>query len=622
MNRVRGLWVTLCVAALLWSACGTAPAPASKEGIDPETSTGFAAREPVRSQKFMVAAANPLATQAGQAMLAEGGSAVDATIAMALVLTLVEPQSSGIGGGAFMLHRDGAEGGIQAYDGRETAPAGATPDMFAQYAGGGFEGFMQAVVGGKSVGVPGLLRMLEDAHRDHGKLPWAKLFEPAIKLAQDGFEISPRMHMLVSRDPVLAELPATRAYFFDEQGAPRAVGSLLKNPELAEVYQAVAEQGAKAFYTGPIAESIVEAVQKAPRNPGTLSMEDMAAYKAVVRDPVCAPYRDYRVCGMPPPTSGGVTPLQILGVLAQFDLPGMDPDSPEVTHLFAEASRLAYADRGRYLADPDFVEVPVQQLLDPDYLKSRAALISLDKTMGEASPGKPGQGAWLQWGPDRSPELPSTSHMVAVDADGNAVTMTASIETAFGSHLMVRGFLLNNELTDFSFLPEVDGQPVANRIEPGKRPRSSMAPLFVLDGDTGALRMAVGSPGGSRIILYVTRTVIATLDHGLDVQAAISRPNVINRNGATELEQVPGGEGWLEKVKAGLEQRGHEVVVRDLNSGIQGIVVAPDGSYIGGADPRREGLVLGEPDGWSPPAAPAPAEGAATEAPAEDAASE
>ena len=603
LNPIKLL--TMALIALLSTACQTAPsspdetpggqgaqAPNAKEAIDPETATGWNAQQAVHSKKSMVASANPHATRAGQEIMRAGGSAVDAAIAMNLVLTLVEPQSSGIGGGAFMLHRT-AEGAMKAYDGRETAPASATPDMFVPFAGRGLEGFMEAVIGGKSVGVPGLIRMFEMAHKAHGKLPWGRIFEPAIRLCEEGFEVSPRLHQLVSKDAYLPEMDGARGYFLDAEGKAKAVGTRIVNAPLAEVLRAVAAGGADAFYTGPIAQDIVDTVNKAKRNPGGLSMSDMSGYKAVARDLVCGPYRTYKVCGMPPPTSGGVTPLQILGILQHFDLGAMDPDSPEVAHLFAEAARLAYADRDHYLADPDFVEVPTKRLLSQSYLKSRAGLIKMDRTMGSASHGDLGEGAWNLWGPDASPELPSTSHMVAVDAEGNAVTMTASIEGAFGSHLFVRGFLLNNELTDFSFLPEVDGHPVANAVAPGKRPRSSMAPIFVLDG-SGGLKLAVGSPGGSRIILYVTRTVMATLDWDMDIQTAIARPNVINRNGATEIEiGVPGFEAWVKAVKEGLEKRGHEVKPRELNSGIQGVVVTKDG-LVGGADPRREGIVLGD----------------------------
>lgn len=587
------------LALLLAVACQSAAPPvpdappqapaASKEDIAPEAASGLREVKPVQASGYMVGAANPYAARAGQQIMERGGNATDAVIAMSLVLTLVEPQSSGIGGGAFLVMRQ-ADGAMTTWDGREAAPAAATPDMFMDQ--GKPRDFMKAVVGGLSVGTPGLLRMLESAHKAHGKLPWAELFTPAIELAQEGFTLSPRLHLLLEKDPALAGDATARAYFYQPNGEPKPVGTVLKNPELAQTLRAVAQGGADAFYTGPIAQDIVEAVQKDARSPGRLSLEDLASYQAKQRPAVCAPYRAFEVCGMGPPSSGGVTPLQILGILENFDLPAMDQSSPQALHLLAEASRLAFADRGLYLADSDFVDVPVQALLDPAYLKRRAALIQPGKAMDAAAPGQPvAQGA-LQ-GMDASPELPSTSHMVAVDRDGNAISMTASIENAFGSRLMVRGFLLNNELTDFSFVPEQDGKPVANRVQPGKRPRSSMAPLIVVHKDSHELRLVIGSPGGSRIIGYVTRATLGVLDAGLDIQASINRPHVLNRNGATEVEATPGPQG--ESMAAALRQMGHEVKLGDLNSGLQGIERLPDGTLRGGADPRREGLILGPP---------------------------
>ena len=542
----------------------------------------------------MVAAANPHASAAGIAMLRAGGSAVDAAVAMALVLTLVEPQSSGIGGGAFMLHYAGASKKITAFDGRETAPALASGDMFLK--NGQPRQFFDAVIGGLSVGVPGELRMLEMAHKRHGKLPWKKLFEPAIRLAENGFEVSPRLHKLLQMaSRSLSKMKVAGAYFYDRGGKPKAVGATLKNEPLAKLLRTVADKGANAFYTGAIARDIVDAARNAERNPGRLRNADMRAYKPVARDAVCMGYRAHKICGFPPPTSGGITTLQILGVLSRFDLSKHPHDSLDMVHLFAEAGRLAYADRGLYIADPDFVKVPVAALLDPSYLATRSKLIDERKTMGSAKPGQPSDKAAFDYAPGLSADLPSTSHMVAIDGDGNVVSMTASIESAFGSHVMIHGFLLNNELTDFSFMPQANGKPVANRVQPGKRPRSSMAPILVLDPKDDTFTMAVGSPGGSRIITYVARVLIGVLDHGLDPQTAIGKPNYVNRNGATELEASDdkAWRAWIQRTRKGLEARGHEVKVRDLNSGLQAIVRTADG-YVGGADPRREGVVLGD----------------------------
>ncbi len=531
----------------------------------------------------MVAAANPLAAEAGMAMLRQGGSATDAAIATALVLGLVEPQSSGIGGGAFLLHYDAKARDVAAYDGRESAPATADEALFLK-ADGEPMSFWEAVVGGRSVGTPGLLRMLELAHRDHGKLPWATLFQPAIRLAEQGFAVSPRLHGLIAGDQYLKRYPATAAYFHDTAGDPLPVGHLLKNQDYADTLRAVAEGGADAFYRGPIALDIASRVQSVGDNPGHLGYLDLRGYQAKRRDPVCLPYRQWVVCGMPPPTSGGVAVLQMLKVLEPFDLAALEPASPEAIHLVAEAGRLAFADRNRFLADSDFVDVPVAALLDPDYLAARSALIDPTASMGQASPGLPTTQAHspAQLNP------PSTSHLSVVDAEGNAVSMTASIESAFGSRLMARGFMLNNELTDFSFRPEADGRPVANRVQPGKRPRSSMSPTLVLDRQ-GRFVMAIGSPGGSRIIGYTAKAIIASLDWNLTMQQAVALPNFVNRNGATDLEEGTG----IESAKAALEALGHEVTLRGMTSGLHGIR-RTEGGLDGGADPRREGVVLTE----------------------------
>ncbi len=538
---------------------------------------------PAGAPRQMVAAANPLAVEAGMAMLRQDGSATDAAIATALVLGLVEPQSSGIGGGAFLLHYSAASREVAAYDGRESAPAGADEALFLTADSEPLP-FWEAVVGGRSVGTPGLLRMLELAHQAHGRLPWAELFEPAIRLAEEGFAVSPRLHQLIAGDRYLKRYPETAAYFHDPAGNPLPVGHLLKNPAYAATLRAVAAGGADAFYRGAIAVDIATRVRGVAHNPGRLSYSDLATYEARRRAPLCLPYRQWIVCGMPPPTSGGVAVLQILKLLERFDLAAQAPLSPEAIHLVAEAGRLAFADRNRFLADSDFVAVPLDALLDPAYLAGRSMLIDPAASLGEASPGLPGQ----QAAAPAQLDPPSTSHLSVVDAEGNAVSMTASIESAFGARVMARGFLLNNELTDFSFRPQVDGQPVANRVEPGKRPRSSMSPTLVLDR-RGRFVMAIGSPGGSRIIGYTAKAIIAALDWNLTMQEAVALPNFVNRNGATDLEAGTAAEA----AKAALEALGHEVNVRDLTSGLHGIRLTPAGLQ-GGADPRREGVVLGE----------------------------
>jgi len=544
-------------------------------------------RPPARAARYMISAANPLAAEAGREILRAGGGAIDAAIAAQMVLNLVEPQSSGVGGGAFLLHYAAATGEITAYDGRETAPKAATEDMFLAPDGAPKE-FFEAAVGGLAVGVPGLIGVLELAHNDHGKLPWARLFAPAIKLAEAGFAISPRLSRLIASDRHLKTFPEAARYFYDADGAPKAVGAIVVNEPLAQTFRAIAEGGAQAFYVGALARDIAAAVRGAADNPGRLSESDLEAYEAKVRAPLCAPYRVWLICGMGPPSSGGVTTLETLGILEHFDLAALEPNSVEAVHLISEASRLAFADRNAFLADSDFVSVPVARLLDPDYLAERAGLISRDRSIGVASPGLPWEQAAARPAQEPSSGRVSTSHISVIDGEGNAVAMTSSIEDSFGSRLMVGGFLLNNQLTDFSFRPEVDGVAVANRVAPGKRPRSSMAPTLVFDG-AGRLVMTLGSPGGPHIIPYVVRTLIASLDWGLDVQRAISLANHANLNGVTELEQ--GTE--LEALAPALEAKGHEVRIRPLSSGLHGIMVTGDG-LLGGADPRREGVALGD----------------------------
>jgi gamma-glutamyltranspeptidase/glutathione hydrolase len=540
----------------------------------------------IRAERQMVVAANPLAAAAGLDVLRQGGAAIDAAIAVQMVLTLVEPQSSGIGGGGFLLHYEAETQELRAYDGRETAPATATADMFLRPDGTPME-FDEAVVGGLSVGVPGALRMLEMAHRRHGRLPWAQLLEPAIRLAEEGFAVSPRLHMMLDSDEHLKRLPAAVAYFYRADGTPHPVGTVLRNPALAATLRAVAQDGAAALHDGPIANDVVTAVTASPLQPGRMSLADLAGYQAKQREPVCAPYRRWRVCGMGPPSSGGIAVLQTLRLLAPFDLAGLGPDSAEAVHLFAQAGRLAFADRDRYVADPDKVAVPTPQLLAEPYLQERSRLIQEDRDMGKAVPGTVGQQAhWAM--PAAQAERVSTSQISIIDSDGNAVSFTSSIEGPFGSRLFVDGFLLNNQLTDFAFQPERDGRPVANRVEPGKRPRSSMAPTMVFD-QQGRLVLVVGSPGGSTIIPYVAKTLIAILDWNLDPQAAVDLPNFANRNGPTDLEK----DTPLEALAPALESMGHEVRITGMTSGLAAIAVTPDG-LLGGADSRREGVAVGD----------------------------
>jgi gamma-glutamyltranspeptidase/glutathione hydrolase len=572
------------IAAPLLAACLAAHAqPYASDG---EPSTGVAPKRLVTAKRFMVVAANPLAARAGYGVLERGGSAVDAAIATELVLNLVEPQSSGVGGGAFLLHYSARDGKLAAYDGRETAPAAARPGRFTGSDGRALD-WADAVISGKSVGVPGLLAMLEVAHRAHGKLPWKTLFDPAIGLAERGFPVSPRLHALVASDRYLARDANARRYFYLRDGSAKPVGSLLRNPELAAVLREVGAKGAGAFYHGGIAREVAAAVRNRKNSPGDLDESDFAAYRAMEREPLCGPYRRWKVCGVPPPDSGAFAVLQILGILEHFDLAALKPGSAEAVHLFAEAGRLAYADRNRYIADPAFVRAPLSALLDARYLDARAKLIDSKRSMGRAQPGDPARIA-ATLGESEPLELPSTTHLSVVDAEGNAVALTATIEAAFGNRQMVHGFLLNNQLTDFAWEPEENGRPVANRVEGGKRPRSSMAPTMVFDGK-GKLLLVVGSPGGHSIINYVAGALVNVLDWGMDIQQAVSAPHMGSRNGPTDLEKGTA----LEKLAPELERMGHSVRIRAEASGLHGIVRTNDG-WAGGADPRREGVALGD----------------------------
>ncbi len=595
--------LSVIAAALALAACHT---PVNEQPPAPELGSGYRTDLITQhAERHMAAAANPLAAEAGREMLRKGGSAIDAAIAMQAVLTLVEPQSSGIGGGAFIMLWDGKK--VHAYDGRETAPAGATERLFLN-ADGTPMTFTDAQIGGRSVGTPGVLRALEMAHKKTGQLRWAELFEPAIRLSEQGFAISPRLHSLIAADRFIAQSPEMAAYFLNADGTPKATGTLLKNPALAAVFKRIANEGPDALYHGPIADEIARKVQ-VNRNAGSLSQADLKGYAAKEREPLCTDYKRWKICGMPPPSSGAVAVAQILGTLQALEardprlaiapmtpiksaLPAGFEPTPEAVHLIAEASRLAFADRALYLADSDFTPVPTAGLVAPNYLAQRAALIG-ERSMGIAKPGQPA-GIQVAYAPDRSPLRISTSQVVAVDDMGGAVSMTTTVEAAFGSHVMVQGFLLNNQMTDFSFIPEENGQPVANRVQPGKRPRSAMAPTLVFDRESGELLATVGSPGGSQIIEYVSKSLVAMLDWNLDPQAAISLPNFGSRNGATELEAGLFSPG----LKQALKDKGHALSEIDMTSGIQAIVLKRDAqgkvSLSGGADPRREGEALGD----------------------------
>lgn len=574
------------VAVCLSFLTGACVALAQTATPQPEASTGRTAAKAVAfAAKDMVATANPLAAETGRAILAEGGSAVDVAIAVQLVLNVVEPQSSGLGGGAFLVHYDAATKGIVTLDGRETAPAAAQPDRFTGTDGKPRE-FYAAVVGGLSVGVPGTPRLLADAHKRWGKLPWKRLFEPAIGLAENGFRISPRLAGLVAKEEFLANDPLAKALYFNADGTPKPAGTDLKNPALAATLRLIADKGPEGFYDGAVAADILAAVTGHAGNPGDMTADDLKRYAIKERPPVCGAYRAYRICGMGPPSSGTVAILQILAVLEGQDMAAIKP-SADAAHWMAEGGRLAFADRAKYLADPDFASVPIEGLTDPGYMKTRAALALPDKSMGEAKAGDPPRKRAELLAPSDGTEF-GTSHVSVVDRFGNAVSMTSSIEDAFGARLMTKGgFLLNNQLTDFSFAPEKDGLPVANRVEPGKRPRSSMAPVIVFDS-SGKLYAVAGSPGGSQIINYVTKTLVALIDWKLDPQVAVDLPNFGSRNGPAELEAGTEAEGW----KAALEARGHAVKLIDMTSGIQAIVVRQDG-FAGGADSRREGVAIG-----------------------------
>jgi gamma-glutamyltranspeptidase/glutathione hydrolase len=553
------------------------------EAPQPEATTALTQRVSVTARDFMVASAHPLASRAGYEVLAAGGTAADAAVAVQAMLGLVEPQSSGLGGGTFALYWDAALGELTSYDARETAPLAAGPDYWLDGDGRPLS-FMQAVIGGRSVGVPGTPMLLERLHEKYGRLPWGRLLQPAIDAAGQGFAVSPRLAAAIAQAQGLDSFAAARAYFFDAGGKPLAGGATLRNPDYARTLRLMADRGAAPFYTGRIARDIV-AVTRAGDNPGLLTMEDFARYRVVERAPVCLSYRGDEVCGMGPPSSGALTVGQMLGMLEGFDLAALG-DGVEARHLFVEASRLAFADRALYMADADFVAMPAG-LLDRAYLAGRAALIDPDVAMGKASAGAPPREKTPPLAPDTERPRKGTSHFVIIDGNGDAISMTTTIENGFGSRMMTNGFLLNNELTDFSFAPAgEDGLAIANRVEGGKRPRSSMAPTIVLRD--GRPVLLTGSPGGAAIIDYVALSLIALLDWGMDPQQAVDLPHVVNLNGPTRVEE---GEG-AGRMAAALAARGHQVETADLNSGLHVITIGKDG-LTGAADKRREGLVLG-----------------------------
>lgn len=583
--RLKTSIVTFGITALL---ALPATAQQATDAVAPESSTmRIGLRSSIQSENWMVSAANPLAVEAGANVLRRGGNAIDAMVAVQTMLGLVEPQSSGLGGGAFLVYYDARSGKLTTVDGRETAPMAATPTLFQDANGQPME-FYDAVVGGRSVGTPGTPALLKTAHEKWGQLEWPTLLSPAIERAEIGFNVSQRLAALIAEDrEKLSRDDTAKGYFFDASGEPLEEGALLKNPEYANTLKSLAQNGTDGFYFGPIANDIVAKVQGASWNPGVLSLKDLTNYTVKERDPVCSDYRGYEICGMGPPSSGALTVGQILGLIEPFDIGALGAELPESWRLIGDASRLAFADRGRYMADIDFVPMPLTGLLDKEYLAQRSKLLESNQALESVEPGMPAFSHAMRLADDEAIEFPSTSHFSIVDAMGNAVSMTTTIENGFGSRLMVRGFMLNNELTDFSFATHSDGVPIANRLEPGKRPRSSMAPTIVMQD--GKPVIVTGSPGGSRIIGYVAQSLIALIDWKKSPQGAVSMPHLVNRFGTYDIEAGT----TAERLAPALEALGYETSIRDLNSGLH-IIQITDQGLIGGADPRREGIVIGE----------------------------
>lgn len=543
----------------------------------------------------MVVTANPLATEAGMEVLRAGGSAVDAAVAIEAVLSLVEPQSSGLAGGAFMVHYDSETKSLAVYDGRETAPAKATPDMFLQEDGSRM-GFLQAKNSGLSTGVPGVLAMLSMAHEEHGSMKWESLFNRASVLATDGFEISPRLHGMLNRFgkyiPKTAEEGPTDAYeyFFDEQGNPHPVGYVLKNPEYAKTLEIIAND-VRDFYTGDIAKEIADMVQTEPRA-GTLTVEDIAAYQPIKREALCQPYRDTQICGAPPPSSWLAVGM-IMGILENGPRPSAEgPSDPNNWALMAQAQQLAYSDRDQFIGDPAFVDMPITGMLNPKYLEKRSALITEkanDQTYVVGDPWAYNDTSKKEIaGIDDTHDVHGTTHFVIIDTKGNVVSMTATVESIFGTTRMAGGMFLNNQLTDFSFTPvDENGNPVANAVAPNKRPRSSMSPTIVLDKN-GEFLMATGSPGGNNIIAYTSKTLVGVFEWGLSAQEAVDLPNMVARGEKVRLEKGAAPDSLINA----MTELGFNVdASRGENSGLSVILRKPDGTLEGAADKRREGVI-------------------------------
>lgn len=586
-TNLGGMVRALLVSMLL---LGALPAFAAEDGeASGADDAGFApsdSRPVVTARKHMVASANPLASQAGLEVLRAGGSAADAIVAMQMMLTLVEPQSSGLGGSAYVLYYDATSEAVVSFDGRVAFPAAAN-DNWLVGSNGKYLTEAELTAAGRSVGVPGALRALEAAHGRFGRLPWKTLFEPAIALADTGFELSPRLYLSIRGDKLIKQSPTLRGYVLDARGNAKKVGSRMINKELARTLRRIADEGAEAFYTGDIAEAVADTVRNAWHLPAPMTAKDLADYKVAERRTVCEPYRVWKACAVGPTSSGG-TVLQMLKLLERFDLAKLGPNSAEAVHLMIEASKLARADRFQYMADPAFVPDRTRDLLDPSYVQKRSALIRIDRSMGKVSAGKPPERATWNFAPSEEETRPSTTHLVAVDQYGNAASMTSSVGDNFGTRLMVRGFMLNNQLGDARGTTHVRNTPKVNRPEPGKRVRSTMSPMLVFDRDD-KLVLAIGSPGGGAIEDFVAKALIAVLDWGLDVQRAANLPNRVDRGGQVELEK----DTPLAALAPALEALGHKVKVKSLTSGIQGIAIQ-DGVLYGGADSRREGIALGD----------------------------